>query len=292
MITLIIFTGEKSDNEPIPGGLVLPIGSDDLTPYQDTRDGGAGTPIAYFDNPEMSFRFNWWKAAKGVLNALPFGGVVIAILEAAGVGGGSNRFIDGSTATPEEMATVQDWIMNVWTPFQTNLTSQAFSIINSGSITAGNLPVLNEVLTTLCIVKQYFQVNDNTTFLSDAALDYRYGLVSNICDGIAKQISDKLAASGLNVTLNNVKADAQNYDFAPVITLPVRGLYNCVNYAISQATAQSTPVKTITTLPNASSTTTPVAKNNSTRNAVIMLTVAAAIAALVWPDDSPKKKQE
>ena len=276
---------------PKPEIQVLP----EYTPYvqldnnASTRDYGTGTPIVNQFNDGSSTptgKFNWRKLVTAALSSLPFGGLLTEIFNQ----------LAGKGITTTEMDSVDQWISQVFFPLLTRTMTQADALVKTGTLTMANISVLNNALSTLCIIKTHFATNDGSTNLTEDGLQYRYNLISASCDAIANAIATKISASGLSLALTPVQVNSAEIDFGIFNTSIGAGTYNCFNYQPSKTTQ---PIQTIKELPVSlptnvtlpATTTTalqPAAENFVAKNKWLLL---AGVFALGWAI-APKKKSK
>jgi|GEM_PF-5814745 len=221
-------------------------------------------------------KWNWAGFFKSIVSALPFGGVIVAALGENGAG--VWKTVPG--VSDAEQQAVNNWLNNNLYPFITQNAAAANNIVESGSVSTANLVVLNQLLSKLCIIKTYFSINDGNLGLSEAALQLKFDAIAASCDAIAAKISEKVASSGMMLTLAPVKVNSANFDFAPLITNMVWSDYNCYNYVASSISI--TPTNTIKQIPAVqTATTTTVATDNSKSNRRLIMGGIGAIALIL-----------
>jgi len=245
------------------------------------RDNGPipGPPVAnpnYFpSNPvqELS-KISWWKASIAALVSTlvpPIG----AIIGAGLIGYWSKNGVP-SNVTAEEDSQIQTWFNSVFMPFIGTITRDTASVLLNG-VTPANITVLNRTLNYLCILKTHYATNDGTTFLSDAALDYRYEILAEACEALEKEIAAKISAAGLSYSLQSVTAQAANFTLTPLITVATAPTFQCLNYLPGRVATTDGSIKTLTpavqTVPTATTTiaTTTTTDDNDKKHPLIYI---------------------
>lgn len=250
-----------------------------------TRDSYTGTPIidpnSFPVSTQETDRIKWWQALiAGVVAVIapPFGAAAGAALVAYWSGGSDKGAGDNIPAS--DKAIVDDWVKTVLATYLARITKQPAQVLTDG-ITLANLQILNDCLAQLCIVKTYFATNDNTTFLGEAALQYRYDIVAELCDAFGKTIADRIATSGLSVALQPTAVNAGKFNFQPLIQRTITENYNCFGYAPS---AKGGGVQTIGELPvsPATPTTTTTGNGKNTTQGVNKTMLVLGGGLLAW----------
>lgn len=210
--------------------------------FQPTPGNGGGILINPDWNPNTPVttsagKINWWKVFISILNEIPGGGIIVALINGKGVPPG----ID-----PEELLEVQNFINQIFLPFIRTITAQANVIVKTGTATVENLNVLNKTLNQLCVIKSYFSHNDNTTFLSDQSLNYRFDLIATVIDNVEKTIVDKIKLLFPNTIIKTGVVNISGLNFQPLITQPLTTAFQCNSYVITTRTeVQNTSHQTV-----------------------------------------------
>lgn len=220
--------------------------------------------------PTFQGKRNWWKILVAVLDG-NFGSALDQIIN-------GNKVAIPAGVSNEQATTIRLWLQDTFLPFLSTVTKNADTIISQNSLSAANLATLNETLNKLCIIRAYFALNDNTTFLSDIALDYRYDLIVESLDAVEKITKDKIT-SLLNVVEKTTSVKSSNYNFSPLITQPMLPNYVCANYFIN------TGVQTVVTpKPNTPAVATDVvAPKKDNDHTMLYVGIGLVVLAFAWP---------
>lgn len=262
-----------------PGGVqVLPV-------FDDT-EGVPGAPI-YNTNSgpktgQVLAKFNWRKLLTEIAKAVPvIGGVLGAIVDA---------FYDRPAVgvSPDEINMIDEWLASVFMPFINRISKESGDALAAG-VTMANIANINSTLNYLCIIESHFSKNDQTTFLSDAALNYRYGIIVDICNAARNTIIQKVKDSGLGVALAPITINPAGYALTPLITVATAKTFECANYGVAKGGG-------IVQTPQAQSATTTAVvpasvQSNPTKNYYPFIIAGSALAVgyLIWGGKPSKK---